>query len=80
VLDNNSIQEPTEYNMHVDDNLNAEVGEERMRWAMRCSIHALNIIMGGPDPSVRPNPTDFDKFIREPVSHRRRQLGYITDT
>jgi hypothetical protein len=49
--------------MHVDDNLYAEVGEEWMRWAMRCSIHPLNIVMGGSDPDVQPNPTDFDKFI-----------------
>jgi hypothetical protein len=66
--------------MHVDDNLYAEVGEERMRWAMRCSIHALNIVMGGSDPDVRPNPTDFDKFTRERVSHIRRQLGYVINT
>jgi hypothetical protein len=80
VLDKNGIQEPTEYNMHVNNNLYAEVGEEQMHWAMRCSIHALNIIMGGPDPLVRPNPTNFDKFVWEPVSHHRRQLGYITNT
>lgn len=80
VLDENGQPSPTEYNMHVDDNLYAEVGEEEMRWAMRCSIHALNIIMGGPDPTVRPNPTDFDKFVREIVSYRRRQVGYVTDT
>ena len=80
VLDENGNQEPTEYNMHVDDNLYAEVGEERMRWAMRCSIHSLNIIMGGCNPTERPNPTDFDKFVRETVSHRRCQIGCVTDT
>jgi hypothetical protein len=58
VLLKNSIQEPTEYNMHVNNNLYVEVGEEWMRWAMRCSIHALNIIMDGADPSVWPNPTN----------------------
>ena len=63
VLNEKGNQEPTEYNMHVDDNLYAEVGKEWMRWAMRCSIHALNIIMGSSDPDVQPNPTDFDKFI-----------------
>jgi hypothetical protein len=69
VLDDNGNQEPTEYNMHFDDNLYAEIEEEQMRWAMRCSIHSLNIVMGGCNPTEHPNPTDFDKFIREIVSH-----------
>ncbi len=47
---------------------------------MRCSIHALNIIMGSSDPDLCPNPTNFDKFVQEIVSHLRRQLGYVTDT
>jgi hypothetical protein len=66
--------------MHIDNILYAEVGKERMKWAMRCSIHALNIIMGSSDPDLCPNPTDFDKVIQEIVSHLRRQLGYVTDT
>ncbi len=65
VLDKNGNQETTEYNMHVDDNLYAEIEEAQMRWAMRCSIHSLNIIMGGCNPTEHPNPTDFDKFIHE---------------
>lgn len=80
VLDESGKQRPTEFNMHVDDNLYAAAGEEQMRWSMRCSIDALNIIMGGMDPATRPNPCDFDKFVRETVSHQRRQLGYVTDT
>lgn len=66
--------------MHVDDNLYAAAGEDNMRWAMRCSIHALNILMGEPDPTVRPNPVDFDKFTRELVGYERRQLGYLTNS
>jgi hypothetical protein len=80
VLHDNRNQEPTEYNMHVDNNLYAEIEEERMRWAMRCSIHSLNIIMGGCNPTECPNPTDFDKFIRKIVSHQCCQIGYVTDT
>jgi hypothetical protein len=80
VLDDNGNQEPTGYNMHVDDNLYAEIEEEWMRWAMRCSIHSLNIVMGGYNPTECLNPTDFDKFIHEIVSHRRCKIGYVTDT
>lgn len=80
---------PVSYNMHVDDNLYAAVGEPWMRWAMRCSIASLNVVMGAehlnddarvPTPEVRPKPCDFEKFTREIVSHRRRQLGCVIDT
>jgi hypothetical protein len=66
--------------MYVNDNLYAQVGQERMRQAMRCSIHALNVVMGGPGPEARPNPTNLDKFLREPVSHHHQQVGYIVNT
>jgi hypothetical protein len=69
-----------EYNMYVNDNLYAQVGQERMRQAMRCSIHTLNVVMGGPDPKARPNPTNLDKFLCKPVSHHHRQVGYVVDT
>jgi hypothetical protein len=69
-----------EYNMYVDNNLYAQVGQEWIRQAMRCSIHALYVVMGGPDPKARPNPTYLNKFLRKPVSHHRRQVGYIVDT
>jgi hypothetical protein len=80
LLDDNGNKEPTEYNMHIDHNLYAEIEEERMRWAMRCSIHSLNIVMGGCNPTECPNPTDFDKFICEIISHQCCQIGYITCT
>jgi hypothetical protein len=80
VLDANGNPAPTEYNMHIDNVLYAEVGEERMKKAMRCSIHALNIIMSSSDPNLCPNPTNFNKFIQEIVSHLHRQLGYVINT
>ena len=43
------------------------------------SMPCLNIIMGGPDPDIQPNPCDFDKFVREQVSHHCCQLGYLMD-
>jgi hypothetical protein len=52
VLDIDGKPLPTEYNMHVDDNLYAQVGITRMKQAMRCSIHALNIVMGGLHPDI----------------------------
>jgi hypothetical protein len=66
ILDSNGDPLPTEYNMYVDNNLYAQVGQDRMCQAMQCSIHALNVVMGGPDPKARPNPTDLNKFLREP--------------
>jgi hypothetical protein len=80
VLDSKGDPLPMEYNMYVNDNLYTQVGQGRMRQAMRCSIHALNVVMGGPDPEARPNRTDLEKFLREPVSHHRRQGGYVVDT
>jgi hypothetical protein len=80
ILDSNGVPLPMEYNMYVDNNLYTQVGQERMHQAMRCSIHALNVVMGGPDSEARPNPTNLDKFLRKPVSHHRRQVGYVVDT
>jgi hypothetical protein len=68
------------YNMHVDDNLYAAAGVEHMRWAMRCSIAGLQTIMGPNEPTLRPCQPDLEKFLKEPVSYERRQLGYITNT
>jgi hypothetical protein len=80
VLDSKGDPLPMEYNMYVDDNLYTQVGQGRMRQAMRCSLHALNVVMGGPDPEARPSRTNLEKFLREPVSHHRRQVGYIVNT
>ena len=71
---------PVPFHMHVDDNLYAAAGQERLRWAMRCSIHALYQVMGDPDPTARANPVDFDKFVRDTITHQRIQLGFLTDT
>ena len=68
------------YNMHVDDNLYAAAGVEHMRWAMRSSIAGLQTIMGPNEPELRPCQPDLEKFLKEPVSYERRQLGYITNT
>ena len=80
VLDASGNPLPCEFNMHVDDNLYAAASEADMRWAMRCSIHALNEIWGHPEPHLRPNACDFDKFVSEDVGHVRKTLGYTTNT
>ena len=80
VFDENGRRKPTEYNMHVDDNLYAEVGILRMKMAMRYSIHALHQVLGGDDPATRPNLVDIEKFIRDVIGHRRTQLGVTIDT
>jgi hypothetical protein len=51
-----------------------------MKWAMRCSIHALNQILSDPDPSSHPNACDFDKFTWEAISYECIQIGFITNT
>lgn len=51
-----------------------------MRQTMRCSIHALNIVMGGAGADARTNPAGLDKFLSELVNYHCRQLGYVTDT
>jgi hypothetical protein len=66
--------------MHVDDNLYAAAGVKHMQWAMRCSIAGLQIILGENDPDLRPCQPDLDKFLQQPVSYERRQLGYITNS
>jgi hypothetical protein len=66
--------------MHVDDCLYAAVGQRWMRHLMRCSIDGLVRVMGGNAPDLRADQPDRVKFFRDEVSHKRRQLGYITDT
>ena len=51
-----------------------------MRWAMRCSIAGIQEILGVNEPALRSCQPDLDKFFSHPVSHIRRQLGYVTDT
>jgi hypothetical protein len=74
-------QFPTvEYNMHVDDNLYAAAGVDHMKWAMRCSIAGLQLILGENAPDLRPCQPDPEKFFQQTVSYERRQLGYVTNT
>ena len=80
VFDENGNRLPTQFNMHVDDNLYAEVGRARMIMAMRYSIHSLHQVLGGDDPATRPRLVDMDKFLREGLGHRRTQLGSTIDT
>jgi hypothetical protein len=80
VQDANGDRLPTAYNMHVDDSLYAEVGRQRLLKAMRHSIHALHEVLGGDDPTLRPRLVDQEKFHREPIGHRRTQLGVVIDT
>jgi len=38
---------PSQFNMYVDDNMSAAVGEECMWWNMRCSLHSAYLILVG---------------------------------
>jgi hypothetical protein len=71
---------PIEFNMHVDDNLYATAGIDQMKWAMRRSIAGLQGIMGENQPEYRPCQPDMDKFLSQPISYERCQLGYATNT
>jgi len=65
-----------QFNMYVDNDMSAAVGEERTQWNMQCSLHSAYLILGEPDLDRRPNAIDLDKFVREPISHERTQLGF----
>jgi hypothetical protein len=80
VLANDRSLLPAQYNMYVDDKLMAALGEARMRFIMRCSIHATFMILGEPDANRGPDAIDFDKFVRDTISHERTQLGYRINT
>jgi hypothetical protein len=68
------------YNMHVDDNLYAAAGVDHMKWVMRCSIAGIQGVLGANEPALRSCQPDLEKFFLYPVTHCRRQLGYVTDT
>ena len=80
VINPDGSSKPAEFNMYVDDDLYAAVGVDRMRWLIRCSIQSAYLMFGEPDLSQRPDPIDFDKFVREMISHMRTQLGYTINT
>jgi hypothetical protein len=66
VFDGNGAYKPMQFNMHIDDNLYAKVGIEWIHWAMHCSIQALNIIMGGPNPDLyQIPPTLISSFAKQ---------------
>jgi hypothetical protein len=71
---------PTKFNTHVDDNMYADITPQRMRWAMRCSIQALNVMLGFPDLPRRQNAVDHEKFLRETVGYLRIQIGFEINT
>jgi hypothetical protein len=58
-----------EYNMHMDNNLYATTGINHMKWAMRCSIAGLQLILGQNAPDLRPCQPDPEKFFRQTVSY-----------
>jgi len=71
---------PSQFNMYVDDNMSAAVGEEHTQWNMHCSLHSAYLILGEPNLDRRPNAIDLDKFVWEPISHERTQLGFCINS
>ena len=70
---------PTHYFMFVDDAMYADI-RPRMNMAMRYSVHSANVTMGLPEPALRTNTIDYDKFLQQPVSHAIEVLGNWIDT
>jgi hypothetical protein len=72
-------RDPTEFHMYVDDNNYAETSIERMKLAIRYSIHALMTLIGETIPTRAPGIAP-DKFWRATISDVRRLLGFDVDT
>jgi len=71
---------PLQFNMYVDDDMSATVGEESTWWNMHCSLHSAYLILGEPDLDRRPNAINLDKFVWEPISHKCTHLGFCINS
>jgi len=71
---------PLQFNIYVDNDMSAAVGEECTWWNMHCSPHSAYLILGKPDLDGRPNAIDLDKFMQEPISHERTQPGFCINS
>jgi hypothetical protein len=66
--------------MHVDDKIYADISQERILLAVRAAITANDLVLGTQDALVKPDATDFEKLIAEPISFKRILLGKEINT
>ena len=71
---------PPNFSMHVDDKLYADISPERIRLAVRAAITANDLVLGLQDAAIKPDATDLEKLIAEPISYQRILLGKHINT
>ncbi len=79
-IDQNGCTLPPNYAMHIDDKIYADISQERILLAVRAAITANDLVLGTQDALVKPDATDFDKLIAEPISFKRILLGKEINT
>ena len=75
----NRVEDPTENNMYIDDNLVVDTWE-RLRITLACSIETLFDILGYPEKYLYKSPLSLDKYFDSKYSYIRKKLGYSIDT
>ena len=78
VLDSNGQRLPPHFDMHVDDNLYADVAEFLPR-SIQASVASLFELLGYPDNPDVPPALSFDKLTPS-YNHRRRLVGRQFDS
>eukprot|EP00957_Ditylum_brightwellii_P101110 7705361-Ditylum_brightwellii.AAC.1 len=72
VLDEAGTPVPTPHNMHVDDNMIADI-KSRIIQAMSASIEELFILMAYPEPERRKSDVYMEKFLAAMCSYEKIQ-------
>ena len=78
VLNPDGSRQPPPYNMHVDDNLYADVGPFMHR-TIGASVAALFTVLGPPTNPDVPSALSFDKFEGS-YNHQRKMVGHLFDS
>ena len=75
----NGTQQVTKMNMHVDDNLMADI-LRFIKDAIVSSIESNFRILGSPNPAIRKSSMEEDKFVEIALSSLREHLGVELDS
>ena len=78
VLFPDGSRKPPPYNMHVDDNLYADIGPFMLR-TIGASVAALFTVLGPPTNPDVPSALSFDKFEGS-YNHQRKMVGRLFDS
>jgi hypothetical protein len=71
---------PPNFAMHVDDKIYCDISHERILLAVRAAITANNLVLGTQDATAKPDATDLETLIAEPISYLRVLLGKEINT